>query len=102
MAASGSGTFVKRSWRRFRRRPMRTQAVSWVLLLVIVGGVVFGITASSSSSKITVGHERRIAGPLTASRDREHQLERGDRHLDPGGVPGLQPDEPVEHFRLRR
>ena len=51
MAASGSGTFINRSWRRFRRRPMRTQAVSWVLLLVIVGGVVFGVTASSGNSK---------------------------------------------------
>ena len=30
---------------------MRTQAVSWALLLIIVGGVVFGITASSSPSK---------------------------------------------------
>ena len=51
MAASGSGSFVKRSWRRFRRRPMSTQAFSWVLLLVIVGGVVFGVTASSSTTK---------------------------------------------------
>jgi hypothetical protein len=51
VAAPGSGTFINRSWRRFRRRPMRTQAVSWVLLLVIVGGVVFGVTASSGKSK---------------------------------------------------
>ncbi len=64
MAASGSGSFVKRSWRRFRRRPMGTQAVSWVLLLVIVGGVVFGITASSSTSKTPSGTSP--TAPLTA------------------------------------
>jgi hypothetical protein len=70
VAASGSGSFVKRSWRRFRRRPMRTQAVSWVLLLVIVGGVVFGITASSSSSKTpssTVPRPAPLTAPETAS-----------------------------------
>jgi branched-chain amino acid transport system substrate-binding protein len=64
VAASGSGTFVNRAWRRFRRRPMRTQAVSWVLLLVIVGGVVFGITASSASPK-TSG--TTIPTPTTAA-----------------------------------
>jgi len=44
---------------------MRTQAVSWVLLLVIVGGVVFGITASSSTSKTPAGKGASPA-PLTA------------------------------------
>ncbi len=65
MAASGSGSFVKRSWRRFRRRPMSTQAFSWVLLLVIVGGVVFGITASSSTTKTPSGTTATTV-PLTA------------------------------------
>ncbi len=67
MAASGSGTFVKRSWRRFRRRPMRTQAVSWVLLLVIVGGIVFGITASSSTTKTPSAKSGPLTAPETAS-----------------------------------
>jgi hypothetical protein len=48
-SSSSGGSYAKRTWRRFRRRPMRIQAISWVLLLVVVGGVVFGITASSSS-----------------------------------------------------
>jgi Periplasmic binding protein len=64
VAASGSGNFAKRSWRRFRRRPMRIQVVSWVLLLVVVGGVVFGITASSSS-KVTP-NDGLATGPTTA------------------------------------
>lgn len=51
MAASGSGSVVRRSWRRFRRRPIGAQAVTWVVLLVVVGLVVFGITASSTKSK---------------------------------------------------
>jgi hypothetical protein len=48
---------------------MRTQAVSWVLLLVIVGGVVFGITASSNSksSGTPSATTRPLAAPALAS-----------------------------------
>jgi Periplasmic binding protein len=51
VAGSGSGSFLKRSWRRFRRRPARIQTISWVTVVVVIGAVVFGITASSSSAK---------------------------------------------------
>ncbi|MFZ0664569.1 MAG: ABC transporter substrate-binding protein [Acidimicrobiales bacterium] len=51
MAASGAGSFSKRSWRRFRRRPARVQAISWIVVVVVIGGIVGGITASSNSSK---------------------------------------------------
>jgi hypothetical protein len=46
-----AGTSLKRSWRRFRRRPTSVQAISWILLLVVVGGAVYGLTATSPNSK---------------------------------------------------
>jgi len=44
MAGSGA---LKRSWRRFRRRPAGVQAVALVLVIAVVAGVVYGITATS-------------------------------------------------------
>jgi Periplasmic binding protein len=65
VAASGSGNLAKRSWRRFRRRPMRVQAISWVVLVVVVAGVAIGVTASSSS-KSPGANTGLVTGPTTA------------------------------------
>jgi branched-chain amino acid transport system substrate-binding protein len=75
VAASGSGSFINRSWRRFRRRPMRTQAVSWILLLVIVGGVVFGVTASSNKAKPS--GNVNTSPPATTALDKASTSSRG-------------------------
>ena len=75
VAASGSGSFINRSWRRFRRRPMRTQAVSWVVLLVIVGGIVFGVTASSAKPKANTGPN--TSPPATTALDKASNSSRG-------------------------
>lgn len=44
MAGSGA---LKRSWRRFRRRPAGVQAVALVLAIAVVAGAVYGITGTS-------------------------------------------------------
>src|SRR5579863_10660682 len=44
---AGSGAAFKRSWRRFRRRPAGVQVVAFVLVIAVVAGVVYGITATS-------------------------------------------------------
>jgi hypothetical protein len=44
MAGSGA---LKRSWRRFRRRPAGVQAVALVLVIAVVAGAVYGITGTS-------------------------------------------------------
>jgi Periplasmic binding protein len=49
MAGSGSAA-LKRSWRRFRRRPGSVQAMAVVLVLAVVGGAVYGITGTSSKN----------------------------------------------------
>jgi hypothetical protein len=54
---------------------MRTQAFSWVLLLVIVGGVVFGATASSSTSKPS--KDTNTGPPATTALDNASNSSRG-------------------------
>jgi hypothetical protein len=48
MASSGP-TALKRSWRRFRRRPAGIQVIAFVVVIAVVGGAVYGITGTSSS-----------------------------------------------------
>src|SRR5580658_152615 len=49
--ASSVPAALKRSWRRFRRRPAGVQVVAFVLVIAVVGGAVYGITGTSSPSK---------------------------------------------------
>jgi hypothetical protein len=46
MAGSGP-TALKRSWRRFRRRPGGVQVVALVVVIVVVAGVVFAVAGTS-------------------------------------------------------
>ena len=48
MASSGPGAALRRSWRRLRRRPAGVQVVALVVVIAVVGGAVYGITAASS------------------------------------------------------
>ena len=68
MAGSGTAA-LRRSWRRFRRRPAGVQAVALVLVIAVVGGAVYGITASSSSKATgseSAGAARRRQRPAAA------------------------------------
>jgi ABC-type branched-subunit amino acid transport system substrate-binding protein len=53
MASSGSGTTLKRSWRRFRRRSAGVQVVALLLVIAVVGGAVYGISRTSSKTPTT-------------------------------------------------
>ncbi len=64
MAGSGTAA-LRRSWRRFRRRPAGVQAVALVLVIAVVGGAVYGITASSSSK--ATGSESASGGSGASS-----------------------------------
>jgi hypothetical protein len=49
MASSGQAA-LRRSWRRFRRRPAAFQVIAFVLVIAVIGGAVYGITASTKKS----------------------------------------------------
>jgi hypothetical protein len=49
MPNAGPGRALRRYWRRFRRRPVGTQVGAVVVVLAIVGGAVYGVSASSST-----------------------------------------------------
>jgi hypothetical protein len=55
MANTGPAAIVRRSWRRLRRRPVGIQIGSLVLALAVVGGVVYGVSAGTSSSGGSTG-----------------------------------------------
>jgi hypothetical protein len=46
--AGSSGGGLGRSWRRFRRRPVRVQVLSVVVVVVLLAGVVVGVVVGSS------------------------------------------------------
>jgi hypothetical protein len=48
MASGGPAAALRRSWRRLRRRPAGAQVGALVLVLAIVGGAVYGVTAGTS------------------------------------------------------
>ena len=59
MAGSGTAA-LKRSWRRFRRRPAGVQVVAFVVVIAVVAGAVFGITGTSSKKpRGRAGRRRR-------------------------------------------
>ena len=47
MARGGLGS-ASRLWRRFRRRPLRVQVVSVVVVLAFLGGLVYVVAAGST------------------------------------------------------
>jgi len=54
MASSGPGAALGKSWRRLRRRPAGVQIVALVVAIAVVGGIVYGV-AATSSNKATNG-----------------------------------------------
>ena len=50
MASGGPGAALKRSWRRLRRRPVGIQVGALVVVIAVVAGAVYAVTASSSTN----------------------------------------------------
>ena len=57
--AGRSGGRVGQSWRRFQRRPLGVRIASIVLIVVIVAGIAYAVSAgpSSSAKKPTRSHD---------------------------------------------
>ncbi len=53
---------VKRSWRRLRRRPLATQVGALVAVLVVLGGIVYGVAGTGS----TKANPTKGTAPLAA------------------------------------
>ena len=62
MANGGLTAVVKRSWRRFRRRPAAIQVGALVVAVAVVGGVVYGISASGSGKSSGTGSSAAATG----------------------------------------
>jgi hypothetical protein len=66
MPRGGAGAVIKRTWRRFRRRPTSVQVGSLVAALLILGGAAYGISAATSSNASSTTTSNASQGP-TAS-----------------------------------